>query len=187
MLIEERLGDGLFEGRAAHQAPEVDGTTTVRASADLVPGQLVRATVVSSDGVDLVATAAEQAMTPRARSLPPHTSQAHTVQAHTVPAHIVPAHTCPARTSRARASPRRSRRPARWRIAVDLPRVGFTATRAVWGGSAALRACPGTGRCGGPGPCGRPGPCSPGPAWTLRPSRTLWRTRALLSRRAWST
>ncbi len=57
VLIEERLGDGLFEGRAAHQAPEVDGATTVQASADLVPGQLVRATVVSSDGVDLVATA----------------------------------------------------------------------------------------------------------------------------------
>jgi len=57
VLIEERLGDGLFEGRAAHQAPEVDGGTTVQASADLVPGQLVRATVVSSDGVDLVATA----------------------------------------------------------------------------------------------------------------------------------
>ncbi len=64
VLIEERLGDGLFEGRAAHQAPEVDGTTTVRSSADLVPGQLARATVVSSEGVDLVATAAEQAMTP---------------------------------------------------------------------------------------------------------------------------
>ncbi|MGO9778412.1 MAG: 30S ribosomal protein S12 methylthiotransferase RimO [Streptosporangiaceae bacterium] len=57
VIIEERLGDGLFEGRAAHQAPEVDGTTTVQADADLTPGQLVRATVVSSDGVDLVATA----------------------------------------------------------------------------------------------------------------------------------
>jgi ribosomal protein S12 methylthiotransferase len=57
VLIEERLGDGLFEGRAAHQAPEVDGVTTVQAQADLVPGQLVRATVVSSDGVDLTAKA----------------------------------------------------------------------------------------------------------------------------------
>ena len=57
VIIEERLGDGLFEGRAAHQAPEVDGTTTVQADVDLTPGQLVRATVVSSDGVDLVATA----------------------------------------------------------------------------------------------------------------------------------
>jgi ribosomal protein S12 methylthiotransferase len=57
VLIEERLGDGRFEGRAAHQAPEVDGVTTVQADADLAPGQLVRATVVSSDGVDLTATA----------------------------------------------------------------------------------------------------------------------------------
>jgi ribosomal protein S12 methylthiotransferase RimO len=57
VLIEEPLGDGLFEGRAAHQAPEVDGVTTVQAQADLVPGQLVRATVVSSDGVDLTAKA----------------------------------------------------------------------------------------------------------------------------------
>jgi MiaB/RimO family radical SAM methylthiotransferase len=64
VLIEERLGDGLFEGRAAHQAPEVDGTTTVQSNADLVPGQLVRAAVVSSEGVDLVATAAEAAMAP---------------------------------------------------------------------------------------------------------------------------
>jgi ribosomal protein S12 methylthiotransferase RimO len=57
VLIEERLGDGRFEGRAAHQAPEVDGVTTVLADAGLAPGQLVRATVVSSDGVDLTATA----------------------------------------------------------------------------------------------------------------------------------
>ncbi len=58
---EERIGttvsvlvehpDG--EGRAAHQAPEVDGTT-------LVPGgqvgEIVEAVVVDSEGVDLVAT-----------------------------------------------------------------------------------------------------------------------------------
>ena len=70
VIIEERLGDDLFEGRAAHQAPEVDGTTTVQADADLAPGQLVRATVVSSDGVDLVATAqAVPAAAPVARSL----------------------------------------------------------------------------------------------------------------------
>ncbi len=72
VLIEERLGDGEFEGRAAHQAPEVDGTTTVHASADLRPGQLVRATVVSSDGVDLVAAArtpAGSAEPPAPRSL----------------------------------------------------------------------------------------------------------------------
>jgi MiaB/RimO family radical SAM methylthiotransferase len=66
VLIEERLGDGLFEGRAAHQAPEVDGVTTVRCAADLVPGQMWCATVVSSDGVDLVATAAEEQSRPPA-------------------------------------------------------------------------------------------------------------------------
>ncbi len=38
VLIEERLGDGLFDGRAAHQAPEVDGATTVQAGPDLRPG-----------------------------------------------------------------------------------------------------------------------------------------------------
>ncbi len=69
VLIEERLGDGEFEGRAAHQAPEVDGTTTVHASADLRPGQIVRATVVSSDGVDLVAAA----QTPAGSAEPPVT------------------------------------------------------------------------------------------------------------------
>jgi ribosomal protein S12 methylthiotransferase len=72
VLIEERLGDGEFEGRAAHQAPEVDGTTTVHATADLHPGQLVQATVVSSDGVDLVAAArppAGSAEPPAPRSL----------------------------------------------------------------------------------------------------------------------
>jgi ribosomal protein S12 methylthiotransferase len=44
-----------FTGRAAHQAPEVDGVTTVRTRAALAPGDLVRAVVTGSDGVDLVA------------------------------------------------------------------------------------------------------------------------------------
>jgi ribosomal protein S12 methylthiotransferase len=57
VLIEERLADGEYEGRSAHQAPEVDGTTTVRADRELVPGQIVRATVIGSDGVDLIAAA----------------------------------------------------------------------------------------------------------------------------------
>ena len=35
VLIEERLEPGLFQGRAAHQAPEVDGVTTVRSPAPL--------------------------------------------------------------------------------------------------------------------------------------------------------
>ena len=57
VLIEERLGDGEYEGRSAHQAPEVDGTTTVRADRELTPGQIVPALVIGSDGVDLTATA----------------------------------------------------------------------------------------------------------------------------------
>jgi ribosomal protein S12 methylthiotransferase len=57
VLIEESLGDGLYLGRAAHQAPEVDGNTTVRSSVTLAPGDLAAATVTGSDGVDLVAEA----------------------------------------------------------------------------------------------------------------------------------
>ena len=48
---------GTFIGRAAHQAPEVDGVTTVRSAAPLAPGDMVRAVVTGSDGVDLVADA----------------------------------------------------------------------------------------------------------------------------------
>jgi tRNA A37 methylthiotransferase MiaB len=46
-----------FTGRAAHQAPEVDGVTTVRSPVPLVPGAMVRAVVTGSDGVDLIADA----------------------------------------------------------------------------------------------------------------------------------
>jgi ribosomal protein S12 methylthiotransferase RimO len=56
VLIESVEPDGTAEGRAAHQAPEVDGSTTVRGGR-LVVGQLVRATVVGTDGADLVAEA----------------------------------------------------------------------------------------------------------------------------------
>jgi ribosomal protein S12 methylthiotransferase len=48
---------GMFTGRAAHQAPEVDGTTTVRSAAPLAPGDMIRAVVTGSDGVDLIAEA----------------------------------------------------------------------------------------------------------------------------------
>ena len=48
---------GTFVGRAAHQAPEVDGVTTVRSAAPLAPGDMVRAVVTGSDGVDLIADA----------------------------------------------------------------------------------------------------------------------------------
>jgi ribosomal protein S12 methylthiotransferase len=55
VLIEERLGENLYQGRAAHQAPEVDGVTTVRSGAVLAVGDIVGAKVVASEGVDLEA------------------------------------------------------------------------------------------------------------------------------------
>jgi ribosomal protein S12 methylthiotransferase len=55
VLIDEVDGTG----RAAHQAPEVDGVTTVRSAVPLAPGDMVRAVVTGSDGVDLIADAIE--------------------------------------------------------------------------------------------------------------------------------
>jgi ribosomal protein S12 methylthiotransferase RimO len=59
VLIEDddEVGPGIFTGRAAHQAPEVDGVTTVRSAACLVPGDMVHVVVTGSDGVDLIADA----------------------------------------------------------------------------------------------------------------------------------
>ncbi len=59
-VLVDSVADGI-EGRAAHQAPEVDGAVTLRASeaagagADLKPGDMVFARVVASEGVDLEA------------------------------------------------------------------------------------------------------------------------------------
>jgi ribosomal protein S12 methylthiotransferase RimO len=58
VLIEEPAEDGpdgTYLGRAAHQAPEVDGVTTVTSSAPLAAGDMVRAVVTGSEGVDLIA------------------------------------------------------------------------------------------------------------------------------------
>ncbi len=55
VLIEEPLGDGRYGGRAGHQAPEVDGTTELRAAARLAAGDLVRAKVTGAVGADLLA------------------------------------------------------------------------------------------------------------------------------------
>ena len=60
VLIEEEADDGppgAFLGRAAHQAPEVDGVTTVIPvpTLQLAPGDMVRAVVTGSEGVDLIA------------------------------------------------------------------------------------------------------------------------------------
>ncbi len=53
-VLVESIDDGVV-GRAAHQGPEVDGTTTLLAAGPLAVGDLVAATVVASEGVDLVA------------------------------------------------------------------------------------------------------------------------------------
>jgi MiaB/RimO family radical SAM methylthiotransferase len=56
VLVDSVDGD-VVEGRAAHQAPEVDGSTTLVGArvAGLRPGDLVTATVRGTDGVDLLA------------------------------------------------------------------------------------------------------------------------------------
>jgi ribosomal protein S12 methylthiotransferase len=69
---EERLGSivevlvdtvdgGEVEGRSEHQAPEVDGSTTLVGGdlATLRPGDLVRARVTATEGVDLIAEPVE--------------------------------------------------------------------------------------------------------------------------------
>ncbi|WP_020523476.1 30S ribosomal protein S12 methylthiotransferase RimO [Catelliglobosispora koreensis] len=57
VMVDAVIG-GVAEGRAEHQAPEVDGSTTLTGGFDaaaLKPGDLVRAKVVRAEGVDLVA------------------------------------------------------------------------------------------------------------------------------------
>ncbi|MEO3822027.1 30S ribosomal protein S12 methylthiotransferase RimO [Plantactinospora sp. B24E8] len=61
-VLVDSVDGGVVEGRAAHQAPEVDGSTTLVAPDDgtvdlaaLRPGDLVRATVTGTEGVDLIA------------------------------------------------------------------------------------------------------------------------------------
>ena len=53
-VLIESVVDGVAEGRAAHQGPDVDGTTVIH-GADVAIGDLVRAKVTDADGVDLVA------------------------------------------------------------------------------------------------------------------------------------
>ncbi|GAA1653358.1 30S ribosomal protein S12 methylthiotransferase RimO [Kribbella alba] len=63
ILVESVEGD-TAEGRAAHQGPEVDGSTTLTNLPDgLAVGDLVVAEVVGSDGVDLIAEFAAQVAT----------------------------------------------------------------------------------------------------------------------------
>ena len=52
-VLIERVDDEGVEGRAAHQGPEVDGTTRIATTARV--GDFVDAVVVATDGVDLIA------------------------------------------------------------------------------------------------------------------------------------
>jgi tRNA A37 methylthiotransferase MiaB len=63
-VLVDTVADGEIEGRAEHQAPEVDGSTTLVPSdrehdLGLKPGDLVRARVIATEGVDLIATPVE--------------------------------------------------------------------------------------------------------------------------------
>ncbi|MBS2938302.1 30S ribosomal protein S12 methylthiotransferase RimO [Nocardioides sp. J2M5] len=54
-VLVESVSDGVVEGRADHQGPEVDGTTVVVGASGARVGDLLTATVTGTDGVDLVA------------------------------------------------------------------------------------------------------------------------------------
>jgi len=53
-VLVESVAEGFVEGRAAHQAPEVDGSTELRGARPAM-GEVVTARVVTSCGIDLVA------------------------------------------------------------------------------------------------------------------------------------
>nr|WP_184957189.1 30S ribosomal protein S12 methylthiotransferase RimO [Actinoplanes abujensis] len=64
-VLVDTIEDGDVEGRAEHQAPEVDGSTTLVSDssgvdlAALRPGDFVRARVTATEGVDLIAVPVE--------------------------------------------------------------------------------------------------------------------------------
>ncbi len=58
-VLVETVEDGVVEGRAAHQAPEVDGSVTLSGELAVAPGDLVAAVVTGSEGVDLLARTTE--------------------------------------------------------------------------------------------------------------------------------
>ncbi|MEV6491896.1 30S ribosomal protein S12 methylthiotransferase RimO [Actinoplanes sp. NPDC051633] len=55
-VLVDTVADGEIEGRAEHQAPEVDGSVSLVGDLDVKPGDLVRALVTATEGVDLIAT-----------------------------------------------------------------------------------------------------------------------------------
>ncbi|HWC35649.1 MAG TPA: 30S ribosomal protein S12 methylthiotransferase RimO [Mycobacteriales bacterium] len=54
-VLVEVVSDEGIEGRAEHQAPEVDGSVTVLGRTNVEVGSIITATVVGTDGADLVA------------------------------------------------------------------------------------------------------------------------------------
>ncbi len=54
LVLVDDLTDGIA-GRGAHQAPEVDGNTTLVDADGVLLGDLVRAVVIGTDGIDLIA------------------------------------------------------------------------------------------------------------------------------------
>ncbi len=64
VLIDGPAGDAegaaLYRGRCYHQAPQVDSVTLVQSESPLTPGELVRCTIVDSEGYDLIALPTEQ-------------------------------------------------------------------------------------------------------------------------------
>jgi ribosomal protein S12 methylthiotransferase len=59
LVLVESMEDGTPEGRAAHQGPEVDGSTRLLSANGVAVGDLVPAEVVETDGVDLIAKVVE--------------------------------------------------------------------------------------------------------------------------------
>ena len=55
--LQRYMGDGgrLYRGRSKSQAPQIDGSTFVQSKEARSPGELVRCTIVASDGYDLIA------------------------------------------------------------------------------------------------------------------------------------
>jgi hypothetical protein len=53
-------GGTLYKGRTYFQAPQIDATTLVVAKKKIAPGELVRCTIVGSDGYDLIARPVEE-------------------------------------------------------------------------------------------------------------------------------
>ncbi len=58
LVLVDDLSEGVA-GRGEHQAPEVDGNTTLLDAGGVLLGDLVRARVVGTDGIDLIAEAME--------------------------------------------------------------------------------------------------------------------------------